>query len=221
MGATNEVVELVDGIGRHAGTMPKPAAHGFPGYLHGAFSVFLFDERGQMLVQRRSMAREHSRGVWSNSCRGHQRPGEPPVRGAKRRVVEELGAVPHGLRKVGKAIYRFRDAVTGLAEYEYHHVCVGRVLEIPRPDPAGVAQIKFAGPAELRRMLAREEFSMWFGAMTEVALSRQAATITGLDGWDPDYVLGGPGLRHDKGFNLVVRQTYTGCFQDVDRQLLP
>jgi isopentenyl-diphosphate delta-isomerase len=190
-GARNEVVELIDAIGRHAGTMPGSAAHDFPGYLHGAFSVLLFDEHGRMLVQRRSMAREHSRGVWSNSCHGHQRPGEPPVRGAQRRVTEELGVVPHGLRKVGKAIHRFRDAVTGLAEYEYHHVCVGRVLEAPRPDPAEVAQIKFAGSAELRRMLAHEEFSMWFGAVAEVALSRRAATITGLEGWDPDRILGG------------------------------
>jgi isopentenyldiphosphate isomerase len=92
---------------------------------------------------------------------------------------------------VGKAIYRFRDAVTGLAEYEYHHVCVGRVMEAPRPDPAEVAQIEFAGPAELRRMLAREEFSMWFRAVARVALSRRAATITGLEGWDPDHTLGG------------------------------
>jgi isopentenyl-diphosphate delta-isomerase len=190
-GGRNEVVELVDAIGRHAGTMPRPAAHDFPGHLHGAFSVFLFDEHGRMLVQRRSMAREHSRGVWSNSCHGHQRPGEPPVRGAQRRVTEELGVASHGLRKVGKAIYQFRDAVTGLAEYEYHHVCVGRVLEAPRPNPAEVVQIKFAGPAELRRMLAREEFSMWFPAVAEVALSRRAATIMRLEGWDPDHILGG------------------------------
>ncbi|MET9933122.1 NUDIX domain-containing protein, partial [Streptomyces sp. NPDC006324] len=76
------MLELVDEDGRTIGTAEKLTAHQAPGQLHRAFSVFLFDETGRLLLQRRALGKYHSPGVWSNTCCGHPYPGEAPFAAA-------------------------------------------------------------------------------------------------------------------------------------------
>ena len=95
------MLELVDEDGTTIGTAEKLSAHTAPGRLHRAFSVFLFDESGRLLLQRRALGKYHSPGVWSNTCCGHPYPGEKPFAAAARRVSEELGVAPFSLRRGG------------------------------------------------------------------------------------------------------------------------
>ena len=82
-GTADEILlELVDENGVTIGTAEKLAAHQPPGQLHRAFSVFLFDERGRLLLQQRALGKYHSPGVWSNTCCGHPYPGEAPFAAA-------------------------------------------------------------------------------------------------------------------------------------------
>ena len=83
-------VVLVDTDDREIGTMAKTRAH-YEGKLHRAFSIFLFNSQGRLLLQRRAEDKYHSGGLWTNSCCSHPRPGEPIAQAAARRLKEELG----------------------------------------------------------------------------------------------------------------------------------
>jgi isopentenyl-diphosphate Delta-isomerase len=84
-------VVLVDEQGRPTAIADKVAAHRAPGMLHHAFSVFVFSPQGDLLLQRRSLAKYHFPGVWANTCCSHPAPGEDVVESAERRLAEELG----------------------------------------------------------------------------------------------------------------------------------
>lgn len=163
------LLELVDEEGRTTGTEEKLAAHRAPGRLHRAFSVFLFDGAGRLLLQRRAPGKYHSPGVWSNTCCGHPYPGEPPFLAATRRIVEELGAAPALLREAGTVRYNHPDPASGLVEQEFNHLFAGRVGAPVDPDPEEVAETVFAGPAELGRMRAAGAFSAWFPTVLDAA----------------------------------------------------
>jgi isopentenyl-diphosphate delta-isomerase len=175
-----ELVELVDDIGRRTGGMGELAAHRAPGKKHRAFSVFLFDPQGRLLLQRRAAGKYHSPGMWSSSCCGHPRPGEAPEMAVRRRVTEELGVVPDDLALAGTITYRLTDPMSGLVEHEYNHVFVGHLLYSPLPDPAEVADIAMVTEAELDQMLEREPFSVWFKAVAHVAMTAAPALLPGL-----------------------------------------
>src|SRR5688572_8079226 len=81
---------LVDERNRAAGFAGKNAVHR-KGLLHRAFSIFIADDSGRLLLQKRSTKKYHSGGLWANSCCGHPRPGELTVTAARRRLTEELG----------------------------------------------------------------------------------------------------------------------------------
>jgi isopentenyl-diphosphate delta-isomerase len=184
------LIELVDSAGRPAGAIAKLAAHRFPGNLHRAFSVFLFDPDGRMLLQRRAAGKYHSPGVWSNSCCGHPGPGEPPALAAGRRVAEELGVVAEDLAEAGRTVYRLADPQSGLVEHEYNHVFVARVRAPLRPDPAEVADTTLVTAAELQEMRTRAPFSVWFETVAGVAMTASPAWMPIAGGWSP---AAGPG----------------------------
>ena len=148
--ATSEIV-LVDLDGTVTGTAGKLAAHQPPGRLHLAFSVFVYDERGRTLIQRRAPGKYHFPGVWANACCSHPRPGEGVVDGAIRRLGEELG-ISCPLEDVGSFVYRATCPTSGLVEHELDHVLVGVVDSGPslRPDPSEVADWRFVEPELLR-----------------------------------------------------------------------
>jgi isopentenyl-diphosphate delta-isomerase len=161
------LVELVDEQGRALGTMPKLAAHAAPGHLHRAISVFLLDEDGRLLLQRRAAGKYHSGGLWSNTCCSHPAPGEAPLAAGVRRVGEELGVATTGLAEAGTVIYRVSDPVSGLVEHEYNHLLVGRTAGTPDPDPAEVGELTGVTLDELARMRAATPFTAWFPAVLD------------------------------------------------------
>ncbi|CAL9642311.1 isopentenyl-diphosphate Delta-isomerase [Streptomyces griseomycini] len=163
------LLELVDEDGVTIGTAEKLAAHQPPGQLHRAFSVFLFDERGRLLLQQRALGKYHSPGVWSNTCCGHPYPGEAPFAAAARRTFEELGISPSLLAEAGTVRYNHPDPASGLVEQEYNHLFVGMVQSPLRPDPAEVASTVFVTPAELARRHAQDTFSSWFMTVLDAA----------------------------------------------------
>ncbi|WP_367132336.1 MULTISPECIES: isopentenyl-diphosphate Delta-isomerase [Streptomyces] len=163
------MLELVDEDGRTIGTAEKLSAHIAPGRLHRAFSVFLFDDEGRLLLQRRALEKYHSPGVWSNTCCGHPYPGEPPFVAAARRTGEELGIAPALMREAGTVRYNHPDPDSGLVEQEYNHLFVGIVRAEPRPAPEEIAETAFVTPAELDALRARYPFSAWFMTVLDAA----------------------------------------------------
>jgi isopentenyl-diphosphate delta-isomerase len=156
------MLELVDDNGVTTGTAEKLSVHLPPGRLHRAFSVFLFDSAGRLLLQQRAAGKYHSPGVWSNTCCGHPYPGEAPFVAAARRTAEELGVSPWLLREAGTVAYHHPDAASGLVEREYNHLFVGLTDAEPRPDPAEVGETAFVTAGELRKLRAERAFSAWF-----------------------------------------------------------
>lgn len=177
------MLELVDEDGNTIGTAEKLAAHQAPGQLHRAFSVFLFDEQGRLLIQRRALGKYHSPGVWSNTCCGHPYPGEAPFAAAARRTYEELGISPTLLAEAGTVRYNHPDPESGLVEQEYNHLFVGLAQTALRPDPAEIGDTAFVTPAELTERHRSAPFSAWF--MTVLDAARPAVKeLTGpAGGW--------------------------------------
>ncbi|WTT06162.1 isopentenyl-diphosphate Delta-isomerase [Streptomyces sp. NBC_00090] len=175
------MLELVDEDGTTIGTAEKLAAHQAPGQLHRAFSVFLFDESGRLLLQRRALGKYHSPGVWSNTCCGHPYPGEAPFAAAARRTFEELGVSPTLLAEAGTVRYNHPDPASGLVEQEFNHLFVGLVQAEPRPDPEEIEDTAFVTADELAERHAAAPFSAWF--MTVLDAARPAVReLTGPSG---------------------------------------
>lgn len=116
-------VVLVDDRDAETGVMEKIAAHQ-TGVLHRAFSVFIFNSKGEMLLQQRALNKYHSPGLWSNSCCSHPRPGEDIIASAQRRLQEEMGFTVF-LEKIFDFIYR-EDLDDGMIEHEFDHVFAGK-----------------------------------------------------------------------------------------------
>ena len=156
----SEIVTLVDPGDHPLGTMEKLQAHG-EGRLHRAFSVFVFDRAGRVLLQRRSAAKYHSAGLWSNTCCGHPGPDEPVELAASRRLFEEMG-----FRTVLQPLFRFvyrAELAPGMVEHEVDHVLVGTFEGRPSPEPAEVAAWRWMEFDALRDAVAREpqNFTAW------------------------------------------------------------
>ncbi|MDX3356252.1 isopentenyl-diphosphate Delta-isomerase [Streptomyces sp. ME01-24h] len=176
------LLELVDEAGATIGTAEKLSAHLPPGRLHRAFSVFLFDGAGRLLLQRRAAGKYHSPGVWSNTCCGHPYPDEPPFVAAARRTGEELGVAPALMREAGTVRYNHPDPASGLVEQEYNHLFVGLVTAPLHPDPEEIGETAFVSPAELAALRAAGPFSAWFPTVLDAALPA-ARELTGDAGW--------------------------------------
>tara|TARA_B100000963_G_scaffold340150_1_gene338518 strand:+ start:9190 stop:9714 length:525 start_codon:yes stop_codon:yes gene_type:complete len=117
-----EKVILVDKDDVQLGLMPKMEAHK-KGVLHRAFSVFIFNSTNSLLMQKRSMLKYHSPGLWTNTCCSHQRDGESTIEAANRRLMEEMGLVVK-INEVFSFIYR-AYLNNSLIEHEYDHVLIG------------------------------------------------------------------------------------------------
>ncbi|MBZ2188336.1 isopentenyl-diphosphate Delta-isomerase [Alcanivorax sp. JB21] len=140
-------VILVDADDRAVGTMAKLAAHE-SGQLHRAISVYLFNQAGELLIQRRAPGKYHCGGQWANTCCSHPVPGERVATAASRRLREEMGlSVP--LRALFSMIYRV-PVSDGLEEHEYLHVFVGQCDQDPVPDPAEADAWQFISLATLQ-----------------------------------------------------------------------
>ena len=152
-----EQLILVAESGRATGTAGKTEVHR-RGLLHRAFSIFLVDGEGRLLVQRRAGGKYHSAGLWGNSCCGHPRPGERTRSAAMRRLDEELGvAVPLEPRFLA----RYRAEVGGgMVENEQVHIYFGRAPSALRPDPHEISDTAFHSWDALDRIAAEAPDSL-------------------------------------------------------------
>ena len=157
---SDEPLILVDESNRAVGAGPKQAIH-LQGLLHRAFSIFMVDARGRILLQRRNPRKYHSGGLWANSCCGHPRPGERTVTAARRRLNEELG-VTDPLAFGFFARYH-ADLDRGMQENELVYVYFGRLHAPAKPDPAEIAGLDFVSLAELDRRIKQTPgtFTYW------------------------------------------------------------
>ncbi len=188
-GEADVEVEVVDEEGRVLGTAGKLEAHYPPGILHRAFSLFLFDDDGNMLLQRRAATKYHSPLLMTNATCSHPFPGEPVADAVRRRAKEELGATVSDLEELGIVIYQVFDERTGLAEYEYNHVYAGRVerdtLDL---NPKEVAEVVFVSPEELAELRAQEPMTQWFNHVWTIGSEKfsrygfESAGVPGIDG---------------------------------------
>lgn len=165
-----ELVVLVDAAGTPIGAAEKLSAHQPPGRLHAAFSVFLFDPDGRVLLQRRADAKHHFAGRWSNACCSHPRPGEELLAAGRRRLGEELG-LDAALTAAGRFTYRAADPVSGLVEHELDHVLVGVTEDDPSPDPDEVGDWARVDLLSLHSRLGREpdRFTPWLAPALDLA----------------------------------------------------
>ncbi|OOQ56684.1 isopentenyl-diphosphate delta-isomerase [Mucilaginibacter pedocola] len=151
---------LVDHDDQRIGVMEKMEAH-LKGALHRAFSIFVFNSSGKLLLQQRALEKYHSGGLWTNSCCGHPRPGEDVLDAGKRRLMEETGLTCE-LEELFTFVYR-HEFPNGLTEYEYDHVLIGFSDEAPRPDPAEIADHCYQDPEKLSVALKEqpELYTAW------------------------------------------------------------
>lgn len=142
MTAARESVVLLDEDGRAAGTADKAQVHSAHTPLHLAFSCYLFDPDGAVLVTRRALHKRSFPGVWTNSCCGHPAPGEAIDDAVRRRVGQELGVEVADLRLVLPR-FRYRAEQDGVVENEMCPVFVGTARGGLAPDPDEVEEARW------------------------------------------------------------------------------
>ena len=119
----NDFVILVNKNDKKIGLMPKMEAHK-KGALHRAFSVFIFNNRNELMIQKRNINKYHSPGLWTNTCCSHQKDGESNISAGKRRLLEEMGFCVE-LNEIGSFIYNV-GVDNGLIEHELDYILVGK-----------------------------------------------------------------------------------------------
>lgn len=157
---STEVV-LIDDRDETIGTLDKMEAHR-QALLHRAVSVFLFNKRGEWLLQRRHSLKYHSGGLWSNTCCTHPYPGESHREAARRRLREEMGlACP--IHPIFRFLYR-APLGNGLTEHELDTVFIGFTDDTPAVDPVEVEAWIYLPSDRLHRHLDThpDEYTVWF-----------------------------------------------------------
>ena len=158
---SKENVILVDEKDNQVGLMPKLEAHE-KGLLHRAFSIFIFNNKYQLLLQKRAVSKYHSGGLWTNTCCSHPKEGEDTLSAAIRRLNEEMG-IKTSLRKVYDFIYR-AEVGNSLIEHEFDHILLGVYNGIPKINPDEVDEWKWISIAELCIDIQKnpEKYTVWF-----------------------------------------------------------
>ena len=156
-----EQVVLVNEQDQEIGLMEKMEAHE-KALLHRAFSVFVFNEAGELLLQQRAFEKYHSGGLWTNTCCSHPRPNETVLDAANRRLMEEMG-FQTPLNKVFDFIYQ-AEFSNGLTEHEFDHVFIGHYEGAIVPDPHEVHAYEYRTMESIQASLDAKEglFTAWF-----------------------------------------------------------
>jgi isopentenyl-diphosphate delta-isomerase len=158
---TEQQVILVNEKDEPQGTMGKLEAHE-KGVLHRAFSVFIFDDFGRMLLQQRAAKKYHGAWLWTNACCSHPYPGEEVEAAATRRLQEELGFTTE-LKKI--FVFTYKSPVeNNLTEHEYDHVFAGEWYGDIKLNKDEVADCRYQSMAEIKLALQRHpsHFTTWF-----------------------------------------------------------
>lgn len=156
-----EKVVLVDRNDKQLGEMEKMEAH-VKGVLHRAFSIFVFNEKGEMMLQRRALSKYHSPGLWTNTCCSHPRMNEAPEEAIHRRLVEEMG-FDTDLKKAFDFVYK-SDVGQGLIEHEFDHVFFGQYDGEPKINPDEVEEWKFMSIDDVALDIKEspDDYTVWF-----------------------------------------------------------
>lgn len=170
-----DYVVLVDHQDQEIGKVQKMEAHE-AGLLHRAFSVFVFNSKGEILLQKRNSKKYHSGGLWSNTCCSHPRPGEPVLRAAKRRLKEEMG-MKTKLFSAFSFIYK-ASLDNNLIEHELDHVYYGFSNTIPQFNTDEVEAVKYLSPEALQLEIkhAPERYTEWLKICLDHLLSHLNST---------------------------------------------
>jgi len=152
---------LVNEFDEPVGTMEKMEAHR-KAVLHRAFSIFIFNTKGEMLLQKRASQKYHSGGLWTNACCSHPRPGEETLDAAIRRLKEEMGFdVP--LKKIFDFSYK-AEFENGLTEFEFDHVFAGEYNGIIKTNPEEVSDYCYKNITDVKESLQShpQKYTAWF-----------------------------------------------------------
>ena len=152
---------LVDENDRQVGLMPKMEAHE-KALLHRAFSVFVFNDQNQLMIQRRAAHKYHSPGLWTNTCCSHQREGETNIEAGKRRLMEEMGfttSLTENISFIYKAPFD-----NGLTEHEYDYILLGDYNDEPNINPDEVSEWKWMSLEDIEKDMKvhPEQYTEWF-----------------------------------------------------------
>lgn len=156
-----EHVILVDEADNETGTMEKMEAHR-KGVLHRAFSILLFNSKGKLLLQKRSVKKYHSGGLWTNTCCSHPLPGETIEHAARRKLLQEMG-IDMQPEFAFKFIYK-AALDQQLTEHELDYVLTGQFDGEPEINPEEVDEWKLVDMEELKKEMERqpEAYTFWF-----------------------------------------------------------
>lgn len=156
-----EHVVLVDADDRPVGTMEKMEAHR-KGLLHRAFSVLLFNGKGELLLQKRAKTKYHSGGLWTNTCCSHPLPGEPVLEAANRKLMQEMG-IAADLKIAFSFVYQ-ATLDNGLREHEFDYVLYDTFDGQPSPNPLEAEDWKWLSLEKLAADVARapQQYTAWF-----------------------------------------------------------
>lgn len=171
-----EEVIYVDEQDKEIGKGEKLAAHQ-KGVLHRAISVFIFNSKGELMLQKRAKHKYHSAGLWSNTCCSHPRPGEDIRAAAKRRLKEEMGLTV-SFSHVSHLLYKVTFD-NGLTEHEYDHMFVGETDTAPTLNPDEAEDWKWMSPEAVAKDIEQhpEEYSYWFKLALEDILKKNKAAL--------------------------------------------
>ena len=156
-----ENVILVDVLDNQLGLMPKMEAHE-KAVLHRAFSVFIFNDEGELMLQQRAAHKYHSPLLWTNTCCSHQRDGESNIEAGKRRLIEEMGFKTN-LKEIFSFVYKAQFD-NGLTEHELDHVMIGNFNGVPKINPDEVASYKWMTLEAVKKDIELQPniYTAWF-----------------------------------------------------------
>jgi len=156
-----ENVILVDVLDNQLGLMPKMEAHE-KAVLHRAFSVFIFNDKGELMLQHRAAHKYHSPLLWTNTCCSHQRDGESNIEAGKRRLIEEMGFKTN-LKEIFSFVYK-APFDNGLTEHELDHVMIGNFNGVPKINPDEVASFKWMTLEAVKKDIELQPniYTAWF-----------------------------------------------------------
>ena len=156
-----ELVILVDEKNNQIGLMPKMEAHE-KAVLHRAFSVFVFNEKGELMLQQRAASKYHSPLLWTNTCCSHQREGESNIEAGRRRLQEEMG-FSTDLKEVFSFIYK-APFDNGLTEHEFDLVMIGSFEGEPNINQEEVASYKWMDLKAVKKDIENNpaDYTSWF-----------------------------------------------------------
>lgn len=171
-----EYVILVDSQDNPIGSMEKLEAHQ-KGLLHRAFSVFLFNENNELLLQQRASEKYHSPNLWTNTCCSHPREEETILSAGSRRLKEEMG-ISCAIEPLFSFVYK-ADFDNGLIEHEFDHVLVGRYSRQPQMNPEEVQNFQYISLDLLQERVKQnpQNYTPWLSIILEKHINKFAAWL--------------------------------------------